>query len=57
VRHGDSGGPAVDAAGAVETTVFASRIGGGSGFGVPTSAVRNALQNAKGPVSTGPCAS
>jgi S1-C subfamily serine protease len=56
VRHGDSGGPAVDANGAVETTVFASRIGGGAGFGVPTSAVRHALDGAKGPVSTGPCA-
>jgi S1-C subfamily serine protease len=56
VRHGDSGGPAVDASGAVETTVFAARVGGGSGFGVPTSAVRKALANAKGPVSTGPCA-
>ena len=56
VRHGDSGGPAVDASGAVETTVFAARVGGGGGFGVPTSAVRKALANAKGPVSTGPCA-
>ena len=27
VRHGNSGGPAVDAAGAVEATVFAARIG------------------------------
>jgi S1-C subfamily serine protease len=56
VRHGDSGGPAVDANGAVETTVFAARIGGTGGFGVPTSAVRKALSGAKGPVSTGPCA-
>lgn len=56
VRHGDSGGPAVDANGAVETTVFAARVGGGGGFGVPTSAVRRALQDAKSPVSTGPCA-
>jgi uncharacterized membrane protein required for colicin V production len=56
VRHGDSGGPAVDANGAVETTAFAARVGGGGGFGVPTSAVRNALARARGPVSTGPCA-
>ena len=56
VRHGDSGGPAVDVSGAVETTTFAARVGGGGGFGVPTSAVRKALANAKGPVSTGPCA-
>ena len=55
VRHGDSGGPAVDASGAVETTVFAARVGGGGGFGTPTSAVRKVLANAKGPVSTGPC--
>jgi S1-C subfamily serine protease len=55
-RHGDSGGPAVDASGRVETTVFAARAGGGGGFGVPSSIVRKALANAKGPVSTGPCA-
>jgi S1-C subfamily serine protease len=56
VRHGDSGGPAVDANGAVETTVFAQRVGANGGFGVPTSAVSRALADAKGPVSTGPCA-
>ena len=56
VRHGDSGGPAVDANGNVETTVFAARVGSGGGFGIPTSTVRNAIANAKGPVSTGPCA-
>jgi len=55
LRHGDSGGPAVDSNGAVETVVFASRVGGG-GFGVASSAVRNDLANAKGPVSTGACA-
>ena len=56
LRHGDSGGPAVDGNGAVETTVFASRVGGGGGFGVASSVVRTDLANAKGPVSTGPCA-
>jgi uncharacterized membrane protein required for colicin V production len=56
LRHGDSGGPAVDGNGAVETTVFASRVGGGGGFGVASSVVRTDLANAKGPVSTGACA-
>jgi S1-C subfamily serine protease len=55
LRHGDSGGPAVNGNGAVETVVFASRVGGG-GFGVASSAVRTNLANAKGPVSTGDCA-
>jgi S1-C subfamily serine protease len=54
-RHGDSGGPAVDGNGAVETVVFASRVGGG-GFGVASSVIRPDLANAKRPVSTGPCA-
>ena len=56
LRHGDSGGPAVDGNGAVETTVFAARTGGGGGFGVASSVVRTDLANAKGPVSTGACA-
>src|SRR5439155_20405700 len=56
LRHGDSGGPAVAANGAVETTVFAARAGGSGGFGVASSVVRKDLANAKGPVSTGPCA-
>ena len=55
VRHGDSGGPAVDSAGRVETTIFAARVGSASGYGVPSSAVRHALDAARGPVSTGPC--
>jgi S1-C subfamily serine protease len=56
VRHGDSGGPAVDGSGAVETTVFAARTDGRGGLGVPTSLVRHALASAGGSVSTGPCA-
>src|SRR5207302_9884263 len=40
VRHGNSGGPAIDASGAVETTIFAARIGAPSGYGVPASLVR-----------------
>ena len=54
-RHGDSGGPGVDANGAVQTMVFASRVGGG-GFGVPILPIRTALAAAAGPVSTGQCA-
>lgn len=58
VRHGDSGAPAVDAGGAVESTVFAARIGSRSGYGVPIAAIRRALRRATGsPVSTGGCAS
>lgn len=56
VRHGNSGGPAVDASGAVETTVFAARTNGSGGYGVPASLVRRALSRAGGSVSTGPCA-
>lgn len=56
VRHGDSGAPAVDAAGHVQTTVFAARRGARAGYGVPSSAVRHALDRAHGPVSTGGCA-
>lgn len=56
VRHGNSGGPAVDATGAVQLTVFAARTGGGGGFGIPASIVRADLAAARGPVSTGACA-
>jgi S1-C subfamily serine protease len=56
VRHGDSGGPAVDASGAVQATVFAARINGGGGYGVPAPLVNRAQASAQGPVSTGPCA-
>jgi len=56
VRHGDSGAPAVDAQGAVESTVFASRLRSVGGFGVPDTIVRAALNAARGPVSTGDCA-
>ena len=58
VRHGNSGGPAVDIRGRVRTTVFASRIGAESqGYGVPTEIVQSTLAEAReaGPVSTGPC--
>ena len=58
VRSGNSGGPMVDAAGRVVTTIFAASVsaGGRSGFGVPDSIVREALGRASGPVNTGPCA-
>jgi S1-C subfamily serine protease len=56
VRHGNSGGPAVDENGFVETTVFAARIGSSGGFGVPNDVVRDALASVSEPVSTGPCA-
>jgi S1-C subfamily serine protease len=56
VRPGNSGGPAVNARGEVETTVFAARIGADGGFGVPTRLVREALEDADAPVSTGDCA-
>jgi S1-C subfamily serine protease len=54
VQHGDSGGPAVDASGAVQATVFAARASGG-GYGIPASIVRRDLARARGPVSTGAC--
>jgi S1-C subfamily serine protease len=55
VQHGDSGGPAVDASGHVQATIFAARVGSTGGYGVPPSAIRDALDGARGPVSTGPC--
>ena len=55
VRHGNSGGPAVNAAGQVEATIFAARIGSRAGYGVPAAPVRSALARAKHPVSTGRC--
>jgi len=60
VRSGDSGGPMVDGAGRVATTVFAATVGGGpaGGYGVPDTIVRDALDslNPSRSVSTGSCA-
>ena len=56
VRKGNSGGPAVNARGEVETTVFAARTGSDAGYGVPSDLVREAIGAARGPVSTGACA-
>ena len=61
VRPGNSGGPLVDADGAVLTTVFAGTVGGGppGGYGVANATVLRLLDEV-GPgsaqVSTGPCA-
>jgi S1-C subfamily serine protease len=55
IHHGDSGGPALDGSGAVETTVFAARVGADGGYGVPASIVRDDLAHATSPVSTGSC--
>ena len=55
IQHGNSGGPAVDASGAVQATVFSARASGGGGYGVPASIVRRDLARSGGPVSTGPC--
>jgi hypothetical protein len=57
VRSGNSGGPAVDAAGRVLTTVFAAQEGRGSpgGLGVPNRVVRRAVNGPLRPATTGPC--
>jgi len=56
VKHGNSGGPAVDAQGRVQTTVFASRIGSASGYGVPSDLVgRELVRVSAAEVSSGPC--
>jgi hypothetical protein len=57
VEHGDSGGPAVDATGRVQSSIFAARLGSSSGYGVPPSIIRADLAHAgTQPVSTGSCA-
>lgn len=58
VRPGNSGGPMVDTAGRVVTTVFAAARGGPpGGYGVPNAVVRRDLgQVGAGTVSTRPCA-
>ncbi len=57
VEHGDSGGPAVDANGRVESMIFAARLGSDSGYGVPPSIIRSDLAHAgTRPVSNDACA-
>jgi S1-C subfamily serine protease len=56
VRSGNSGGPMVDGAGRVVTTIFAATTSGPrGGYGVPNAIVRETLAAAAGPVSTGEC--
>lgn len=63
VRPGNSGGPVVDEAGSVLTTVFAGTVGGGphGGYGVADSTVSSVLREATAAASegrrvgTGPC--
>jgi S1-C subfamily serine protease len=61
VRPGNSGGPAVNAEGAVVATVFASRADSdGAGYGVPSNLVQQHVDLAKqrqNPVDTKECAS
>jgi uncharacterized membrane protein required for colicin V production len=57
VEHGDSGGPAVDKDGRVESAIFAARLGSDSGYGVPPAIMRSDLAHAATHrVSTGACA-
>ena len=57
VEHGNSGGPAVDTAGKVESMIFAARNGSASGYGVPPSIIRSDLARAgTHAVPTGACA-
>jgi S1-C subfamily serine protease len=44
IHPGNSGGPAVDAAGRVRAVVYAQRIDKSGGYGVPVSFVRDALE-------------
>lgn len=57
VRSGNSGGPVVNTAGEVATTVFAaSSDRSGNGLGVPNAVVERALASKLRPTETGPCA-
>ena len=57
IKHGDSGAPAIDAHGAVQSMIFAARLGTSGGYGVPASVVRRVLDSAgTASVSTGACA-
>ena len=44
IRHGNSGGPAIDSEGRVQTMVFATKIGEPGGYGVPAEVVRKVLR-------------
>jgi S1-C subfamily serine protease len=57
VRPGNSGGPMLDGAGRVMTTVFAATTRGPrGGYGVPNSVVRHVLSHLSARASTGRCA-
>jgi S1-C subfamily serine protease len=58
VRPGNSGGPLVDSAGRVLTTVFAGTTGGGphGGYGVANATVQHVLDGAHAQVGSGACA-
>jgi len=55
VRHGNSGGPAVDAGGAVRSMIFAAQTGTRAGFGIPPELIRAAAVHLRRSVSTGSC--
>ena len=57
VRHGNSGGPAVDASGHVQATIFGQAKDGGIALGVPATVIKAALARiGTKAVSTGRCA-
>lgn len=58
VKSGNSGGPLIDADGAVLTTVFATSVSAKrpEGLGVPNEIVAKLIKRSKGEVETGPCA-
>ena len=55
VRHGNSGGPVVDARGVVRSMIFAAQSGTQAGYGVPPTLVRAAAAHVGSRVSTGDC--
>jgi uncharacterized membrane protein required for colicin V production len=55
VQPGESGGPVVDADGAVVAMIFGGGKQDDSGFAVPVSVVGDAVPQATKPVSSGPC--
>jgi S1-C subfamily serine protease len=55
IRHGDSGGPAVDRGGHVLAMMFAATVDGDGGFGVSIADIRHALASQARRVDTGPC--
>jgi S1-C subfamily serine protease len=56
VRHGDSGGPVLDARGRVAAMIFAAAETGGGGYGVTVADIEQALGSTTPSASTGPCA-